>query len=822
MRFLYYTFLALVSLGFLGLIAAVAGLIYIFSYFGHDLPDYSQLKDYKPPVVSRLYAGDGRLMEEYAEEKRIFIPIEEIPPVVKYAFIAAEDKNFYSHEGLDYIAILRAMLKNIQKLGSGQRPEGASTITQQVAKNFLLTNEVSYKRKIREAILAFRMERALTKDRLLELYLNEIFLGGGAYGVAAAAQRYFDKALDELEIHEAAYLAALPKAPNNYHPARNHDRALERRNWVISRLEEDGYITKAQADIAQARPLISATTDSVERVSGPYFAEEVRRELEEKYGRESLYSGGLAVRTTMDPRLQEVATRALRDGLTTYDRRHGWRGEIHRYDDLSDWQDKLVRYGRHPGLLENWRSGVVLDVSANAATLGFADGSKDTLNLSGASWANKESMTALVETGDVIAVSKDAETGDLTLEQIPEVQGAILAMDPHTGRILAMQGGWSARESAFNRATQAWRQPGSAFKPVVYSVALDRGFTPATLVLDAPFVIEDRPGHFWKPENYTHEYYGPTPIRVGIEKSKNLMTVRLADYVGPEAIAEQARTFGVVDDMKPLLANALGATETTLLRLTTAYAQFVNGGYKLTPTLIDRIQDRRGRTIYAHDTRPCLDCGAMIRWDGQPVPDVPDTRERILDPRIAYQLVSMMEGVVQRGTGIRLKSLKWPLAGKTGTTNESRDAWFIGFTPDLVAGVYIGYDEPRSLGRRETGSSVAVPIFKQFMAEALEDEPPMPFRVPSGIRQVRINAETGTRARPGDENLIWEAFITGTEPTGEMFMLDESGIRQVSIEDTRHMRADPEAMGGYRQDYDRQAPTAASRKAVTTGTGGLY
>ncbi len=793
--------MTLLSLGFIGGIAAIGVVVFAISYYGQDLPDYRQLKDYEPPIVTRLYAGDGRLLEEYAEQKRVFVPIEAIPDVVKQAFISAEDQKFYAHNGLDYEAIIRASIQNLQNIQSGKRLIGASTITQQVAKNFLLTNEVSFERKFREAILALRMERALSKNRLLELYLNEIYLGGGAHGVAAAALKYFDKSLDELELHEAAYLAALPKAPNNYHPVRHHDRALERRNWVIGRLAEDGFITDAEAEIAMAKPL-EMTEGREDTVVAPYFAEEVRRELIARYKQEGLYGGGYAVRTSIDPRLQGIAVESLREGLMAFDRKRGWRGALGKLENIDDWQAGLVNFEAPENKLPEWEMAAVLSVSAGEAEVGLIGGERGKILLEYLAWTktNLGSVRNLLEAGEVVLVEPDAERENVyQLRQIPAVQGALIALDPHTGRVLAMQGGWKYESSEFNRATQAWRQPGSAFKPFVYVTALENGFTPATLVLDAPFVIEQRPGVMWRPQNYSGEYYGPTPVRVGIEKSRNLMTVRLADYVGMETIIESAKEFGVVEEMQPFLSAALGSVETTLLRLTAGYAQFVNGGKKIYPTFVDRIQDRRGDTVFAHDTRACDTCGPLIQWTGQDVPEIPDTREEIADPRHAYQIVSMLEGVVQRGTATRVGQLGRPLAGKTGTTNDSKDTWFIGFSPDLVVGVFVGYDEPKRLGRRATGSSVAAPIFKSFMQEALENEPPMPFRVPPGIRQVRIDANDGTRAEPGDEKVIWEAFLAGTEPTSQVYILDGRGISLMPTSGSS-----PEA------------------NAAITGTGGLY
>lgn len=798
----------LFSLGMLGLIAGIGGAVYAISYYGHDLPDYSTLKDYDPPVVTRVYAGDGRLMAEFAQEKRVFMPIDVIPDMVKHAFIAAEDQNFYTHQGIDYFAIARAALSNVKNLGTGRRPVGASTITQQVAKNFLLTNEVSYKRKIREAILAFRMERAMSKDRLLELYLNEIYLGEGAYGVAAAALNYFNKSLEELTIPEAAFLAALPKAPNNYHPVRKHDAAIGRRDWVIGRMENDGYLNKGQADLARAAPLLTIERQK-NTLQAPYFAEEVRRELIKHYGSEGLYGGGMAVRTSVDPHLQSIARRVLRDGLVEYDRRQGWRGSLGHFDDLSGWQGKLISFASPESKPEDWRLAVILNPKQNDAEIGFADGTKDKLLLKYLTWTKKDTPSStrnIFKKGDVIMVDKVEVDGEMVygLRQIPKINGALVAIDPHTGRVLAMEGGWSYHDSEFNRATQAKRQPGSAFKPFVYLAALDKGFTPATLVLDAPIVIDQGPGlPKWRPSNYKNEFYGPTPIRVGVEKSRNLMTVRLADFIGMSTVVDYAQKFGVVDNMQPLLSYALGAGETTLLDLVTGYAQLVNGGKQITPTFIDRIQDRRGKTVFSYDSRPCNNCGnnKLLEWNNQPVPDIPDSRQQIADPRTAYQIVSIMEGVVKRGTGIRAKKLNRPLAGKTGTTNESKDVWFIGFSPDLVVGVFAGFDEPESLGKRETGSSVALPIWVNFMEEAMENQPAVPFRVPPGIKHVQINAETGARAKPGDEKVIWEAFTAGTEPTDKMYILDGNGISLMQA-------------GGFSADNNDLSST--------TGTGGLY
>ena len=670
-----------------------------------------------------------------------------------------------------------------------------------MAKNFLLTNEVSYERKIKEAILAFRIEEALSKDRILELYLNQIYLGYRSYGVAAAALNYFNKSLDELTIAEAAYLAALPKAPNNYHPIRRREAAITRRNWVIGRLFEDGFISAAEAAAAKAEPLVVRAREAIEEVQADYFAEEVRRELIGLYGEKGLYEGGLSVRTTLDPHLQEIARRALREGLMSYDRRHGWRGPLAQIELPKDatWSHLLPEQPRPLGV-DDWALAVVLSVSDGKAEIGLEDESLGEVPFAELSWArpwleDQEVGPAPKRAGDVLApgdiilveaVTADAEgeaypENSYGLRQVPEVDGGLIALDPHTGRVLAMSGGFSYGRSEFNRVTQAKRQPGSAFKPFVYLAGLDSGFTPATLILDAPFVIDQGQGQGkWKPANYTKKFYGPTRMRVGIEKSRNLMTVRLAQTIGMEKVAEYGQRFNVVDYMPRVLSMALGAGETTLIRLTTAYAMLVNGGRRIKPTFIDRVQDRSGATIFRHDQRDCFGCWSDDWALGMVPPVLPDTREQIADPASVYQVVAMLEGVVQRGTGRRIAELGRPLAGKTGTTNNNTDTWFIGFTPDLAVGVFVGFDEPKTLGPKDTGSNVAAPIFKTFMRDALADQPIIPFRTPPEIRLVRINAETGQLARAGDRRVFLEAFKPGTLPRGDQAVLDGGYAPQVN------------------------------------------
>ncbi|MBT6116946.1 MAG: penicillin-binding protein 1A [Rhodospirillaceae bacterium] len=833
----------------------VGGALFGLWHYSKGLPEHRQLADYDPPTVTRVHAADGRLLAEFATEKRVFVPIEAIPKRVIDAFLAAEDADFYEHPGVNPLSIARAALQNLKNLGKDRRPVGASTITQQVAKNFLLTNEVSIERKIKEALLAFRIEKAFTKERILELYMNEIYLGLGSYGAAAAALNYFDKPLAALTLAEAAYLAALPKAPNNYHPTRRYAAAIDRRNWVIDRMLEEGLIDDESATEAKLEPLETRGRAETQSASAPYFAEEVRRELIGRFGESGLYGGGLSVRTTLDPALQEIADRVLRAGLITYDRRHGWRGPLATIALGPDWSERLAAVGPPPGLAP-WRMAVVLDVDEKSARIGLAaeasvgdpkvanpavadgDGAdsevadgggaqgEGTIPFSEARWARAwledqrfgnapRKLTDVLAVGDVVAVEAVTEDDDgkaypegtYALRQIPDVQGALVALDPHTGRILAMSGGWSQEGSEFNRATQAMRQPGSAFKPIVYLTALDNGFTPSSIIVDGPFVIDQGAGlGKWKPSNYSNKFYGPSTMRLGLEKSRNLMTVRLAQHIGMDKVAETAERLGVVDDLPEHLSLALGAGETTVLRLTTAYAMLVNGGKRITPTLIDRVQDHNGETVYRHDQRPCDGCAATA-WHDQPVPFVPDTREQVVDPISAYQVVSMLEGVVQRGTGVRVAAVGKPLAGKTGTTNESFDTWFVGFAPDLAVGVFVGFDQPKTLGAKETGSSAAAPIFRDFMAEALADRPAIPFRVPPGVRLVRVNRETGVPAGPGDSKVILEAFKPGTVPArgSAQTVYDGSGY-------------DDSAYGG-----GSGGSSPAVRPAETAvGTGGLY
>lgn len=759
------------------LLAAGAIGVYLFS-LSQDLPDYEVLAEYEPPVTTRVYGANGALVAEFARERRLFVPIESMPALIKDAFISAEDKSFYEHEGLDFKGIVRAQISNVGNLIRGERLEGGSTITQQVAKNFLLSSEQKLERKMKEWLVTRRIEKAFTKDHILELYLNEIYLGNRSYGVAAAALNYFDKSLDELTVEEAAYLAAIPKGPSNYHPVHNRDRAVERRNWVIGRLYEDKKIDRPQMAAAQAQPLDAfiAPPLGARDWASEYFAEETRKQIAERYGTDALYDGGLAVRTTIDPSFQKAAGDALRRWLVEYDQRHGWRGAISSMpvdenwaEDLADVEKTLGDNKRLSADLAPWRPALVMETSAKSAKVGFSDTTEGAIAFEDLKWAREyksvdamgpelTSVDQVLKRGDIVYVEALERDGAYALRQPPAVNGALVAMDPHTGRVLAMVGGFSFQLSEFNRAIQAKRQPGSTFKPFVYATALDSGYTPSSIVLDAPFVA---PGvdSWWKPGNYAEgRFYGESTLRLGIEQSRNTMTARLAQDLGIGRIVEYVAKFGLSDNLPRELAISLGSGETTLMRITAGYSTFVNGGRHVEPFIIDRVQDRRGKTIFLHDKRECFACGGQV-WSEQAEPQLADDREQVIDPRTAYQIVSMLEGAVARGTGTAVrKVVDKPVAGKTGTTNDYKDAWFVGFSPDLAAGVFVGFDMPQTLGQGEAGGRVAAPIFGDFMAEALKDQPGVPFRIPSGIRLVRVNAKTGKPAAPGEPNVILEAF----------------------------------------------------------------
>jgi len=830
-RFLGFLFAAGTVVFLVG-VAAAAGLIW---HFSKDLPDYSQLQDYEPPVMTRVHAVDGSLVGEYARERRLYLPIQAVPKLVINAFLAAEDKNFYEHGGIDFTGMARAAVVYAQNFGSNRRPQGASTITQQVAKNFLLTNEVSFARKIKEALLAMRIERTYSKDKILELYLNEIYLGSGAYGIAAASLVYFDKSVNELTVAEAAYLAALPKMPGSLHPIRNRDRAIERRNYVVDRLLENGWIKQADAEKARKDPLTIASRNTGAHIfAGEYFAEEVRRDIFERYGEKKLYEGGLSVRTTLDPKIQVMARKAMVAGLVRYDQEQGYRGPVSKLDISGDWGLKLAEI-KSLSDISPWRMAVVLETSDQSARIGFQpprelggavskERQTGLITLDGVRWARAAtgngrgktptSVAQVLQPGDVIYADPlfkegNPVEGQYRLEQLPEVSGAMVAMDPNTGRVLAMVGGFSFDQSQFNRATQAYRQPGSSFKPIVYSSALDNGYTPSTQVVDAPIEIDQgQGGQVWRPDNFSNgKYLGPTTLRNALRLSLNTVTVRLAQDVGMPLISEYARRFGVYDELPNYLSYALGAGETTAMRMVTAYSMIANGGRRVKPTLIDRIQDRYGHTIFKHDARECRGCDAPEGWKNQTEPQLVDRREQVLDTMTAYQITSMLEGVVQAGTATVLKEVGKPIAGKTGTTNEAKDAWFVGFSPDLAVAIYMGYDKPRPLGKGNaaTGGHLAAPIAKDFMKLALADKPATPFKIPAGIKLVRVDAKTGLRAGPGDTGrTIMEAFKPGTAPP------DDYSVIGVADADGRMM---PSQSGGQ--------PDAGSF-IIRPGTGSLY
>ena len=783
---MYKLFINLVSFGLLLAFLLLAGIFIWFKAYGFDIPDYKSLATYEPPVTTRLYAGDGQVMMEYAAEKRIFVPEDKIPEMVKQAFISAEDKHFYSHPGIDILGIVRAVFTNVINYAKGKRLVGASTITQQVAKNFLLTSERSLVRKIKEAVLAYRISRAFSKEHVLELYLNEIYLGNRAYGVAAAALNYFNKSLSELTLEEAAYLAALPKGPNNYNPKKRYDAAVTRRNWVIGRMAEDGYITEEEAAAAQAKPLVTVDRKYGYLKDSEYFSDEVRRVLSKSLGEDAVFEGGLMVRTTVDPQLQELATKVFRRGLINYDRRHGYRGATANISLNGDYQAELQKTALPAGAEKSWEKAVVLSVSPTEAKVETAAGKQGVIGIKSLAWARRtlkeqrvgeapRKVSDVLKKGDVIYVEQSKE-GVYELRQVPNVEGAMVVMDPHNGKVLAMVGGFSFNKSQFNRATQAYRQTGSTFKPVVYAAALELGYSPTDLILDAPFVLDQGAGlPLWKPSNYSKGFSGLTTLRQGIEKSKNLMTVRLAQDVGMEKVASMAKRLGVDDNLPPLLSMSLGADDTRLIDMVTAYAVFVNGGKKVTPYLIEQIQDRYGKSLFRNNDSHCIGCKVAHFDPAAPVPEITDDREQVLDELTAYQMVSILQGVVQRGTGARLSRLGKTLAGKTGTTNDTKDAWFIGFSPDMVAGIYVGFDEPRTLGRVETGAAAALPIFYDFMAEALKDKPNLEFRVPKGIRFVRVNPKTGRPATLDDKVVIMEALKPDFDFNNTQRVIGEDG-----------------------------------------------
>ena len=804
------------------LVAAGIG-IYI-SHVAKDLPDYEVLARYEPPVTTRVHASDGALMGEFARERRLFLPIQAVPDRVKAAFLSAEDKNFYTHPGIDVAGLARAVVTNLRNVGSGRRPVGASTITQQVAKNFLLNANQTYDRKIREMLLSFRIEQAYSKDRIFELYVNEIFFGLGAYGIAGAALTYFDKSVNELTVSEAAYLAALPKGPSNYHPFKFTDRAIERRNWVVDQMVDNGYVTAQEAEKAKAEPLgVSPRRNGTYLFAGEYFTEEVRRELIARYGEDALYEGGLSVRTTLDPKMQLTARKAMQNGLIQYDTSRGFRGPKETIDPAGDWGVPLGEIEKLDDVPE-WKLAVVLESSKEGLSIGLQPDREVSGELSaerdrgfvaetdmdwamthkvGDKFVKAKSAADVLQPGDVVYVEK-AEGDGYKLRQPPEVSGGFVAMDPHTGRVLAMVGGFSYSDSEFNRATQAMRQPGSSFKPIIYAAALDNGYTPASVIMDGPITI--RIGdEVWSPKNYDGRAAGASTLRAGIERSRNLMTVRLANDMGMKLVAEYAERFGVYDKMPQHIAMSLGSGETTVMRMVSAYSVMANGGRQIKPSLIDRIQDRYGKTVFRHDERGCQECVAKA-WEKQAEPELVDNAEQVLDPMTAYQITSMMEGVILRGTAMSLLDLKRPVAGKTGTTNEEKDAWFIGYTPNLVVGLYMGLDQPTPLGKGSTGGHLAAPIFKEFMAETMKETPAVAFQVPEGMKLIAINRKTGMEANEGQSGVIIEAFKPGTGPADSYAVI---GMGEESI-----------GVGTSSKSSRALSPQAS--QAINSGSAGLY
>lgn len=777
----------------IGMVALTVGAV--FWMYGRDLPSHESLAQYSPPTISRIYSGQGQIIDEFAKERRLFAPAETIPDLIKQAFISAEDKNFYTHDGYDLRGIGAAAYDAV--LSRGRDVRGASTITQQVMKNFLLSGDRQAERKIKEIILAARLEETLSKERILELYLNEIFLGQNSYGVAAASQTYFNKPLSDLAPHEAAFLASLPKAPSDYHPVRQKDRLLGRRNYVLKEMKENGFITEAELITELNAPLRSVQNGDFESFKAElpprdYFTDEIRRQLTDDFGEGEFFTGGLTVRATIDQEMQPIAAESLRRALEEYDRKQGiWREAKIKIDPAlleteESWRAALseTKMARDIDLDGPWYPAVVLSVGNNDARIGIEGVAEDEdghfITAKDVTWAKKRSADGttgrtakvagdLLAVGDVVHVRAMTSDEDgtfirWTLRQVPSVQGGFVAMDVNTGRVLSMQGGFSYQASVFNRATQAKRQPGSSFKPFVYASALDSGYSPATIIVDAPIEI-NTPQGLWRPRNASREFYGPTPLRTGIERSRNLMTIRLAQEVGMETVADYAERFGVYDNMGTFLANALGSEETTLYRMVTAYAMFANGGERLQPTLVDRVQDRYGKTIYRHDDRACYDCANMRLEAGLP-PKIVSNREQVMDPITAYQLTSMMRGVVERGTASRTVNLPVPTAGKTGTTNEAKDVWFIGFTSNIVAGCYIGYDQPRGLGRGASGGGMCGPVFQRFMEEATKKYGGGPFRIPPGGRFIKIDRYTGARLddSASGEAVVAEYFREGEQP----------------------------------------------------------
>ncbi len=770
----------LIAAGLLLLLICSTFGFFIFKKYSENLPDYEQLKTYTPLITTRLYAADGSLLTEFSKEKRVFVPIDIIPKHLINAFLAAEDANFYKHSGIDPLAIFRTSIQNgLSFLKGDQAVGGASTITQQVVKNLLLSRERTLQRKVKEAILAFRITQTFSKDHILELYLNQIYLGSSAYGVAAAAQVYFNKSIDELTIEEDALLATLPKAPSKLDPRKNIEKAKSRRDWVINRMIAENFITAEEGEAAIAKPIILKQADSEDFVKAEFFSDSVKKELTDLYGSDDVFENGIVVRTTLDTKLQKIASAAFEAGIEDYDQKHGYRGPLGKIDSSGKWQAELQNFNVKKVYKDSWLRAVVISTSKDTATIGIENGALGSIELGSLKWARKylsiDSLGPVVKkigdvlsNGDVILAEKTTKGETYLLRQIPEVNGAFIAMDPHSGRVLAMMGGYVDAPNQFNRAIQAMRQPGSTLKPFGYIAALENKMTPATTIMDEEIVLNQGFGlPPYRPSNYSGQYYGLTTLRTGLETSRNVTTVRMADQIGLDKVVDVVKRFGVNDNPQKIYSLVLGSTETTLTRLVTAYSMMANGGKKITPSMIEKIQDRNGVTIYRRDKRKCGNCfisdvNGSVEKDinSISIPLLDDTKEEVTDSATAYQITSMLQGVVDRGTAARAKSIGKIIAGKTGTTNSSYDSWFVGFSPDLVAGVYIGFDTPRSLGSNETGSSVALPIFIDFMKEALKDTPSTPFRVPNSVKFVKVDRTTGKFPKHGTpkEHVFFEAF----------------------------------------------------------------
>ena len=722
--------------------------------FSSNIPDYKFLKSYKPPVSSKVYSGEGELVADFSKEKRIFVPYRSIPKNVINSFLAAEDKNFFSHPGVEAKGVLRATINNIHNIMSSKRLEGASTITQQVAKNFLLTNEVSLNRKIKEAILAFRIERALSKERILELYLNQIYLGSGTYGVAAASLEYFDKSIKELDYAESALLAALPKAPSKYNPYRNIELAKFRRDLVLKNLLDNDFLNSREYKDLKKEEITLKKTKKIYLEDSQFYIEDVRKNIIEKLTYEKVYKQGFNINTPINLELQKIATQSLREGLILYDKRKGWRGALLNKAYSSEWFNNLKEYQLEESI--GWKIAIVKKVNQFSALIETKDKSKGVIQYKDISWTKLE-FKKLLKQGDIIYVKKNKEK-NYSLMQLPKINGGIVAMDPFTGRVLALSGGFSFKESEFNRASQAFRQPGSAFKPFVYALALENDYTPTSLVLDAPLVLDQGSDlKMWKPENYGKKFYGPSTLRVGLEKSRNLMTVRIAQNLGVDKVVNFSKDLGIYENPEKLLSISLGSKETTLLKLTSAYSAFVNGGKLVQPIMIDRIQDSEGNTIINNEKRKCVNCD-QISFLSKDYPKIKDKYKQVFSPQTAYQITSLLEGVIQRGTGKKLKKLQLNLAGKTGTTNKNTDAWFIGFTSNFVIGVYVGMDNPTTLGRYETGSKTALPIFENFVKKAVKRSEARPFKVADEITMMIVDSKTGQKAKFSSKDTIMEAY----------------------------------------------------------------